>query len=134
MSVHDRVLDADALWAAGRHEGALLSILVAVSAQARAEYPTLGDGDAFRTFLGRHHGWSISVEHRGRQVEIDQMFWKWLRCELADTAKLPPDISFTGALEGLTVRAGGAPGYRVLLSHDWFSWLRGLVAGAEERK
>lgn len=68
VTVHDRVLDADALWAARRQEGALLSILVAVT--ARAEYPSRGDGDAFRTFLGRHHGWSISVEHRGRQIEM----------------------------------------------------------------
>lgn len=84
------------------------------------------------SFLGRHHDWRISVEYKGQQVELDLLFWKWLRCELAHTAALPIDISFTSTLDGLAVRAGGAPDYQLLLSREWFPWLRGIVADASE--
>lgn len=76
----------------GRREGALFSVLVAITAAAREEDSNRRDGDAFRTFLAAHHTWSISVEHRGQQVTVDQLTWKWLRCELAHQAGLPVDI------------------------------------------
>lgn len=133
MTIHERLADADVLWAAGRSEGALLSVLVAVTAIAREVHPQCGDGDAFRRFLAARHRWSISVEHRGRQVSVDQLMWKWLRCELAHRATLPIDIQFGEANEDpdqLWIQAGGAPGYRVRLSTGWYQWLRRIAGEA----
>lgn len=130
MSIQERMVDADLLWAAGRREGALLTILIAVTAAARHDHPDRRDGDAFRTFLSERHSWSISVEHRGRQVDIDQLMWKWLRCELAHRAALPIDVEFgdfDGEPDELHVQAGGPPGYRVRLSDGWYHWLRRLL-------
>lgn len=130
MTIHKRLADADVLWAAGRREGALLRVLVAVTAIARAEHPQCGDGDAF---LAARHRWSISVEHRGRQVSVDQLMWKWRRCELAHRATLPIDIQVGEANEDpdqLWIRAGGPPGYRVRLSTGWYHWLRRIASEA----
>lgn len=57
MSITDRLRDADLLREHGRHEGALLSTLVAVAATARQVYPQDGDGEAFRRFLRDQHDW-----------------------------------------------------------------------------
>lgn len=82
MTIEDRLGDAELLWRHGRREGALLSALVAVAATAQQAFPEAGDGEAFRRFLRRQHEWTISVEYRGAQIDLDQLFWKWLRCEL----------------------------------------------------
>jgi hypothetical protein len=65
MSAEDRLIDAPHLWAAGRREGALLSIMVAVAVSARRSHPDLKDREAFVTFLKSQHSWTISVEFRG---------------------------------------------------------------------
>lgn len=135
MSIADRLADADVLWAAGRREGALFSVLVAITAAAREDYPNRGDGDAFRTFLAANHAWSISVEYRGQQVTVDQLMWKWLRCEFAHQASLPVDIQITDATDegdDLWIRAGGAPAFVVRLSAAWYSWLRSTLDGRAE--
>ena len=126
MSIGERIIDAEVLWTAGRREGAFLSALVAVSAAARIEHPSMGDGAAFRTFLAARHTWNISVEHRGQQVSVDQLMWKWLRCELAHEATMPFDVQLYDPdddPDALYVRAGGAPNYCVLLSASWYRWL-----------
>lgn len=133
MTIHDRLADAGVLWDAGRREGALLSVLVAITAAARIEHPKRGDGEAFRAFLGARHTWSISVAYRGQQVTVDQLIWKWLRCELAHQATLPIDIQFGEPKEDpdqLWIRAGGAPEYRVRLSTGWYQWLRTIAEKA----
>lgn len=125
------MIDAEVLWTAGRREGALLCVLVAVSAVARIEHPGMGDGAAFRVFLVDRHTWNISVEHRSQQVSVDQLLWKWLRCELAHNAALPVDVQLYDPdenPEGLYVRAGGAPDYCVLLSAGWYWWLRRILS------
>ncbi|MEV4201084.1 hypothetical protein [Micromonospora globbae] len=130
MSIGERMIDAEVLWTADRREGALLSLLVALSAAARIEYPNTGDGAAFRRFLAARHTWNISVEHRGQLVTVDQLMWKWLRCELAHEATLPFDVQFYEPAAdpgGLVIRAGGAPSYCVLLSAEWYWWLRQLI-------
>ena len=130
MSIADRLADGDVLWTHGRREGALLSVLVAITAAAREDYPNRGDGDAFRTFLATHHTWFISVEHRGEQVTVDQLMWKWLRCEIAHRAGLPVDIQVADPAEdsdNLWIRAGGAPEFVVRLSAAWYPWLRSTL-------
>jgi hypothetical protein len=130
MSIHDRLVDADILWTAGRREGALFSTLVAVTAIARREHPGLGDGEAFRTFLADRHSWSIKIEHRGQLVTIEQLMWKWLRCELAHRAALPVDVQFYDVdddPDDLRIQAGGPPEYCVRISDGWYWWLRRLI-------
>jgi hypothetical protein len=123
MSAEERLKDAELLWAAGRREGALLSIMVAVAASARRAHPGLTDRDAFETFLKSRHAWTISVEFRGEQWDLDALFYTWLRCEMVHQAGLPVDIRIDDSLKGLEVRAGGAPEYLVLISPDWFGYL-----------
>jgi hypothetical protein len=135
LSIAERLIDADVLWASGRRDGALLSVLVAITAAAREAYPNRRDGDAFRTFLAAHHAWFTSVEHRGQQVTVDQLMWKWLRCELAHQAGLPVDIRIDDATEDgndLWIRAGGAPEFVVRLSAAWYPWLRSTLDGRAE--
>ena len=49
MSIEDRLADADILWKHGRHEGALLSVLVAVAATARKTFPEItGDRASYQ--------------------------------------------------------------------------------------
>jgi len=130
VSIRDRLADADVLWTTGRREGALLSVWVAITAAARDEHPKLGDGEAFRTFLSNHHSWTIQVEHRGKLVTVEQLMWKWLRCELAHRSALPTDVQLDvldDDPEVLRIQAGGAPAYCVRLSNGWYWWLRRLV-------
>lgn len=131
MSIVDRLADADLLWHHGRREGALLSALVAVSATARRTFPEIeGDRAAFEAFMKTTHGWTIAVEHRGVSVDMDHLFYKWLRCELVHAGSLPPDLrindNFTDP-DHCGVRAGGAPNYVVLLSPGWYQFLVGAV-------
>lgn len=130
MSIVSRMTDADVLWTAGRREGALFMVLIAVSATARKAHPDLRDGEAFRAFLSAHHHWSIEIEHRGQQVTVDQLMWKWLRCEIAHQAALPIDVQlydFDDDPHALRIQAGGAPNYCVRLSNGWYWWLRRIV-------
>ena len=123
MSAEDRLVDAQHLWAAGRREGALLSAMVAVASWARRAHPGLADREAFVTFLKSRHAWAISVEFRGELWDLDALFYKWLRCELVHEAGLPADIRIDDSLSGLEVRAGGAPGYLLLIAPGWFDFL-----------
>lgn len=127
MTAEDRLQDAELLWAAGRREGALLSVLVAVAAAARRAYPRLGDRRAFVALLKSRHGWAISIEFRQQQWDLDELFYTWLRCELVHKAELPFDICFDDTLKGLEVRAGGAPARVVPISPDWFGYLADVV-------
>lgn len=119
MSIEDRLADADILWKHGRHEGALLSVLVAVAATARKTFPEItGDRASFEAFMKTTHGWTIGIEYRGQVVDLDHLFYKWLRCELVHTAALPVDLRIEDQLgdpNANSVRAGGAPDYTVLL-------------------
>lgn len=123
MTAEDRLVDAQHLWAAGRREGALLSIMVVVAASARRAYPDLSDRDAFVTYLTSHHARTISVEFRGELWDLDALFYKWLRCELVHEAGFLVDIRIHDALGGLEIRAGGAPGYLLLIAPGWFDFL-----------
>jgi len=91
MSIEDRLADADLLWKNGRREGALLSVLVAVAATARKTFPEItGDRASFEAFMKTTHGWTIGVEYRGQVVDLDHLFYKWLRCERAANSSTPP--------------------------------------------
>jgi hypothetical protein len=89
------MIDAEVLWTAGRREGALLCVLVAVSAAARIENPGMGDGAAFRAFLANRHTWNISVEHRSQQVSVDQLLWNGCDANSPTTLHYPSMSSST---------------------------------------
>ena len=137
MSIVARIEDAQLLWHSGRHEGAFLSALIAVAATSRLRFPdrkAMNDGDAFEAFLKSTHDVRLSVEFRGELHSIERIFYKWLRCELVHEAKLPVDIEFfrDGVCRTLSVRAGGAPEFKLRLSEGWFQHLVGLVVSAQE--
>jgi hypothetical protein len=134
VTVVDRLADADLLWYYGRREGALLSVLVAVSATARRTFPQIkGERAAFEAFMKSTHGWTICVEHRGVTVDMDHLFYKWLRCELVHAGSLPPDVRIDDRFTdpaSCGVRAGGAPNYTVLLSPGWYQFFVDAVRQA----
>jgi len=98
--VYARIEDAGVLADAGRFEGALLLLLVAVAATARKRYPRgtlsrkrpkekMGDREAFTLFL-KDEMWRLVREHtdivyfRGRKRPIEDFLYEFLRCELFD--------------------------------------------------
>jgi len=77
------------------------------------------------------------VEYRGAQIDLDQLFWKWLRCELVHAGRLPPDLRFDDHFadpSGLSVRAGGAPDRIVLLTPGWFFSLTTSIRHSTSRR
>lgn len=121
-----RAADAIALWQANRREGAFLLALVAVVARARQDFPRpMGEGEAFCRYLESRLPQRVSVEYRGKQWPIERIFYKWFRCEIVHAGGLPIDIGFIATTEPgeLSIRAGGAPEYRLLLSPGWFDQL-----------
>jgi len=126
MTAAERLDDAEFLWAHGRREGAMLSVLVAAAAVARRHHPKASDREAFEGFLQAQHDWTISVEFRGQQCDVDHLLYKWMRCELAHTGSLPIDLHIDDTFADpahLTIRAGGAPAYVVLITPAWFTFL-----------
>ena len=121
-----RVDDARLLWREGHWEGAFLLALVAVVVRARQDFPLpMREGKAFQRFVESRLTVRISVEFRGRQWPIERVFYKWLRCELVHQGGLPVDIRFREDAEPgeLSVRAGGAPEFVLLVSPGWFDQL-----------
>jgi hypothetical protein len=134
MSIRERLDDGDLLWRHDRFEGAFLSVLVAAGATARRMTTRrTGDRAAFVAFMKSTHTWTISIEHRGVQVDLDNLLYTWMRCELVHTGALPPDIRLDAELANPTecvVRAGGAPAFAILLSHGWYHLLVDAVRNA----
>ena len=120
--VDERVEDALILWDHGRREGAFLLAILAVIVRARQVHPEGREADAFRRYIESLLGPRLSVEYRGAQWPIERLFYTWFRCEIVHRGGLPVDIRFMDGEEAdaLTVRAGGAPEYVVLVSPAWF--------------
>lgn len=137
MSIRARIEDALLLWEHGRKEGAFLSALVAVAGTSRLRFPdrkAVGDREAFVRFLEAAHTVRTSVEYRGDCLPVEQVFYKWVRCQLVHEGGLPVDIQFMlDSVPGtFSVRAGGAPEYILKVSEGWFHHLVGTVASAPE--
>jgi hypothetical protein len=73
----------------------------------------------------------MNVEYLGKPLPIELIFYKWLRCELVHNGGIPTDIKFveTKSKGELSVRAGGAPDYELLLSTGWFDTLLSWCIG-----
>jgi hypothetical protein len=124
--LRERVEDAILLWDAGRTEGAFLLALIAVAARARQDYPRpIRDRDAFERFVRSRFRPRVSVEYRGELQTLECVFYKWMRCELVHDGGLPVDLCINEDSEPgeLSVRAGGAPDYVLLISPGWFERL-----------
>lgn len=130
MGIVERVEDAELLWSAGRMEGALLQALVAVDATARRKFPSEPSGRRrFERVLREARLWRLSVEFRGKQVPVEELLYRWVRCELVHDGELPVDLVVLDNFEphDLAVRAGGKPEYQVRLSPGWFHHLIDVV-------
>jgi hypothetical protein len=135
VRVQARIEDAGVLADAGRLEGALLMLLVAVAATSRKRYPPatpskvnagkkMGDAEAFKTFL-RDEMWRLMkgadeiVEFRGASMRIEDFLYKFLRNELAHEGGLPVDlqpIQNDAVLSMLNPNGSGVSFTRLLLA------------------
>lgn len=139
MSIRKRIEDAIFLWQNDHFEGALLSALIAIAATARLRYPDrnkVKDKEAFEKFFNESNRIKTKVEFRGECRPIENIFYKWLRCELVHEGSSPPDIKFIPSKEpcALMIRAGGAPEYTLKLSDNWFQHLVGIVIQSPENE
>ena len=149
MSIRARVEDAIALYAAGRPEGALLSVLVAVAATSRRRRPMhtpsarkpgkeMGDGETFEAFLGEEminvcRVRNFNVQSRGKMHRLEHVFYRWLRCELAHAATLPRDVMFrTEPSTSRSIQIDTTTG--IALSHGWLDGLVDIVVHAPENR
>lgn len=137
MSIKNRVEDARLLWKKGRKEGAFLNALIATAATARKryKYPKYKDRESFTKFLQDSHPGRIGLEFRGKCELIEEIFYKWMRCELIHEGKLPFDIEFINDKgNGMTARAGGHPEYKLLIGYNWIDYLINAIVKAPENK
>lgn len=106
-----RINDAMFLWNSGRRESALLLILVAVASISKIRYPDKKDGDAFRTIMKDFRTTAISIEYNGKIESVEQIFYKWIRCNLVHEGGLPSNIEFQEEekIGFMSIRTGGAP-------------------------
>src|SRR4051812_46429270 len=116
MSIESAVDDAIALRGARRYEGALTSALIAVAGSSRKLYPNgtasltrpataMGDGEAFKSFLGArlsevifdcNFGFAtssgVALSFRGKEVLFEEILYSHYRCELVHKCELPQDV------------------------------------------
>lgn len=138
MSVRTRIEDAEFLYKNGRKDGALLSILVALAATSRKRYPKVvkkKDRDAFTTFLGeeltkRIRVGKFVVKFRNKMILLQDLFYEFVRCELAHEAQIPKDIKFTKG-DMLHVKVDEK---EISLSEKFVDILFNIVIKAEENK
>ena len=100
--------------------------IVAVIARARQDFPKpMREGESFRRYVESVFPMRLSVEYRGKLWTIEKIFYTWFRCEIVHRGGLPKDLGFIVDTEpgGLSVRAGGAPEYKLLVSRSWFHQL-----------
>jgi hypothetical protein len=147
MSITNRLIDAKLLYDAGRHEGALLSVLIAVAASSRLRFPKhsrsrrdpskeMGDGEAFETFMSEEmpRVGRCSVLFRGKCHSAEQIFYKWLRNNLIHEAKLSEWILFDPAPNDCQaqMRRETGPPERLVVTHSIVLLIAHVVCTAKE--
>ncbi len=104
MSVRERIEDARILWEANRIEGAAIHVLIAFAATVRKRYPIpMKDCDAFKAFISDEVAKitngptkNVAFYYDGKHgVTIEDIIYKFIRCELVHEGKLPENIEFT---------------------------------------
>ncbi len=150
MSIRARIEDAIALYAAGRPEGALLAVLIAVAASSRRRRPEdtpskrkpgkkTGDGEAFEAFLHDEmvnicRVKNYNVMFRGKMRLLEHVLYKWLRCELTHKGGLPSDVVFEPQENPGSMSVAIDPATGIRLSHGWLDGLVSVVVNAPENK
>jgi hypothetical protein len=128
MTIVDRLTDADVLWASGRREGALLSVLVAVAAASREEWPDVkGDKMRFCRFLSRRMSGAVKVNRGGKSVTLESLLYEYYRNSLVHEASLSQSVVLSSLENGGSythVVLGMPPESSVVISEDWYWWLR----------
>jgi len=152
MSVRARIEDAEVLWKAGRLEGAVIQVLIAVGATVRKRYPKpMGDNKAFKQFIHDEiakitNGPTTNVDfyYDGKHhVGVEDIIYKFIRCNLVHEGKLPETIVFTQPVVGDGSPVGRYDGklFNKLALHDvmgfpigWIWNFVRVVAEAPENK
>jgi hypothetical protein len=109
MSVKDRIEDARVLWEAGRLEGAVVQVLIAVAATVRRRYPEpMPDKIAYERFVRDEiskitYGPSKNVDFYfdgKHHVSLEHIVYKFIRCSLVHQGSLPKNIVLTLPVAG----------------------------------
>ena len=147
MSITNRLQDAKLLYDAGRHEGALLSVLVAVVGSSRKRFPLgtqsrkdpskqMGDAEAFETFMGEAMQLvgACSVLFGGQCHTAERIFYKWLRCSLAHEAELPEQVVFQAGASNCqaSISRDAGPPERLVITHLIVLLIGHVVSTARE--
>ena len=121
--IAERVEDARLLWRHERRTGAFLVALLAVAARAKHDYPDVrGERARFVRFIKDRYRPRISIEYRGKLLPLEDVFYQLFRNSLVHEGGLTSDVGFLESSD-TSVRAGGAPNYRLLISYGWFDQL-----------
>lgn len=107
MSAEARLDDAQALYECGKHEGALLMLLVAIAATARKRYPRnkFGDKDAFTRYIQDEQAnitgsvsnariQNLFIGYKDETMRFPDLLYMILRNQLIHEATMPDDIRF----------------------------------------
>jgi hypothetical protein len=118
MGVRARVEDAKVLWEAGRHEGAVIHVLIAVAATVRKRYPLpIRDSVAYKKFIrdelgkitnGPIYGVAFFYDGKGR-VWVGDLIYKFLRCGLVHEGHLPSNFRLVQPVAGPGIPFGVSP-------------------------
>lgn len=155
MSIKQQIEDAQFLVANGRKIGALMLLMLAIAASSRKMFPKptrswadpnkeMGDAEAFKLFLGGRirkllfgsletpeAGESgFMVKFRGKQSQLEHIFYKYYRCELIHEGELPPNVEFVESQESAGQFTFGVSDNRVMLDSGWLDVLAQAVIQA----
>ena len=132
--IRKRIDDANFLWSNGRKESAFLLILIAFASLSRLRYPKYQyrDNEAFMKLFRDFNKISVRVEYRGKLEPIENIFYKWIRCQLIHEGGLPMDLEFIDG--GTSIRAGGAPEFVLKLGTGWFVSIMNSILNSSEVK
>ncbi len=140
MSVKQRTDDALLLYRSDRHEGALLSTLIAIAATARKrrDRSACGDKESFTKFVGeemlvitRGAARNFNVRFRAERMPLQQFFYVFLRCELVHEGRLPDDVRFISPDDAGGIRISVSE-KSIELSRNWLDGLYNAVRFAPE--
>lgn len=147
MSIRERLEDAKLLWENGRKQGAWIQVLIAAAATSRQRFPTKHNGEAFRAFIREvtptiidatapaiPGGVSIILNaDTTKQMPLDQVLYKHLRCNLLHEAVMPLGVCLSDSrlVDGKLVAdlQGGSP---LTIPDFWVLHLAKAVADAPE--
>ena len=116
--MRERIEDARVLWEANRIEGAAIQVLIAVAATVRKRYPLpMKDSDAFKAFIKDEIAKitngptkNVAFYYDGKHgVTLEDVVYKFVRCELVHEGKLPANIEFTHPVRGPGIPFGRSP-------------------------